>query len=268
MRFRTKLAWLILASVLISSSGCGGGSSTTGTLTLGVSPTQIALKSTVTAVAVYANPNSPSAAHMNINFTTNHPELFNPTSADTDSSGQATAILTPKALTAATGPTGPVEIIVTASVGDLIKTAKFTLKPAYMTITPPPDKSFSVGAIPTGGVVRYIPSGIFVKVVDGNGNPVPQSTPVTISVDNIVNGTPGEVLFWNDYPNGTASAPPFSFTKTTDYLGQIPMQVTIDIIVPSSKSQTISVLWRVTTTDPDSGATIIGYAITMLSVTP
>lgn len=268
MRYGIKLVTLMLAVAAAALAGCGAGSSTTGTLSLAVTPQQTALNGTVTATATYSNPNSSNVRGTSINFSTNHPELFETTSASADTSGKATVILSLKQLTAATGPTGPVEVMVFASVGDLMQTATFTLKPADMTITPPPDKSFSVGALAVGSALRLIPSGMFVKVVDGNGNPVPQGTPVTVSVDNIVNGTPGDVIFWYDYPNGTQSAPANVITKNTDYEGNVPIQATIDIIIPSSKTQTISVIWKVSFPDPDSGAVIFGYATTMLSITP
>lgn len=268
MRFRTTLAWMMLAAVLVTVSGCGGGNDSTGVLTLAVTPSTTALKSAVTASATYANPNKSSVQGIKISFRTNHPELFYDAEGTADSAGKASVLLTPKPLSAATGPTGPVVVLITASVGDLVQTASFTVKPASLVITPPPEKSFSAGDITAGGILRYVPSGMFVKVVDGSGNPVPQGTSVTVSVDSIVNGTAGDVIFWKDFPGGTTSAPSNVFTKGTDATGQVPIQATIDVIVPSSATQAISVIWRVTTTDPDSGATIIGYATSMLSITP
>lgn len=265
MRSCSRLFWLLTAVLLFVLSGCGGdGGNSNGTLTLIVDP-EMSLKGNVTAKATYSNPKAATVQNVPISFSTNKPTFIGAGVTYTDPSGTATRNIT------FTRPTNPLDapttdtpVTLTASYGDIVATATFIVKPAKMTVTPPATQTFTAeGAV--GSTFRVIPTGMFVKVVDGDNTPL-NNIPVTISVDSIVNGEPGDVLFWSDYPGGTLSAPPTVFSKNTDVAGQVPMQVTIDVLVPSV-SHAISVTWRVTFTDPDSGALLTQYAVTGITVT-
>lgn len=268
MKSSSRLSRLLGILLLLTLSACGVGSesNTIGSLSLAVEP-QMSLKGSVTAKAIYTNPLKSNLQGLEITFTTDKPEIIASRVVKTDSSGTATCILTANSPISpvSKAPTAPTVVTITASVGDLIQKATFIVKPASLTVTPPTAASVSGGGF-VGSVVRVVPSGMFAKVVDGDGVPL-ANIPVTVEVSTIVNGTAGDVLFWPDYPAGTSSAPPSVFTKKTDANGQVPFQMTIDVVVPSV-SHVVSVVWKVSFTDPDSGATISQYATTGITATP
>lgn len=263
-----RLSWIVSSMLMVVITGCGGGggSNTSGSLSdINLDSTSMAIKGAITASVTYSNSKASSLKGVSISFTTNHPELFNNQTAETNDLGVATCVLTTKPLTAATGPTAPTEVVITVALGDLVKTSKITVKPAILNLSPPQDATYS-GLGVAGSIVRVVPSGMFVTVTDGGGTPK-AGVPVTFAVDSIVNGTAGDVLFWSDYPGGTVSAPGGTFTKYTDTAGQVPMQATIDVVVPSVQ-HVVQVVWKATCPDPDSGATITRYGTTLLTVSP
>jgi len=268
MRSGSRLSWLLTAALLFTISGCGssGESNNSGSLTITVDP-QMSLRGSVTAQATYTNALRNGLQGLEITFSTNKPAIFGTRVVKTDTSGTATCVLTANSPISpvSEAPTAPTVVTLTAKVGDLVQTKTFLVSPAAMTLTAPATGSFTGGGV-VGGIVRIVPSGMFAKVVDGDGTPL-HNVPVTISVDSIVNGSAGDVLFWNDFPGGTLSAPPNIFTKNTDANGQVPMQVTIDVVVPSV-SHVVSVTWKASFTDPDSGATITQFASSGFTVTP
>jgi len=268
MRSGSRLSWLLTVILLLTISGCGTSveSNNSGTLTLTVDP-QMSLKGSVTAKATYTNSQRNGLQGLEISFSTNKPAIFGTRVVKTDTSGTATCVLTANSPVTplSEAPTAPTVITLTASVGDLVQTQTFIVNPATITFTAPATGSFAGGGV-AGSVLRIVPSGMFARVADGDGTPL-NNIPVTISVDSIVNGSAGDVLFWSDFPGGTLSAPPSVFTKNTDADGQVPMQVTIDVVVPSV-SHVVSVTWKASFTDPNSGATISKFASSGFTVTP
>lgn len=261
---RNSFRWVLLIAfvVVLSACGGGGGQDTSGTLAVDTSSATVAPGTPIAVSATYANSNAAHVQNVEVQFSTNHPELFPSIKAYTNSAGVATALLAP-----VNGSLTPVTVAVTATTGNLVAVTNVTLQPNTLTVTPPTNGTFSAPATAAGAMVTFVPSGVFAVVKDGNGNPI-ANWPVTISVSTIVNQMPGEgVTLWDNYPVTTAT-PPTTQTIVTDTTGKVPVQVSTDMIAPGpGGSNVMTVVWKVTTTDPATGGTLVGYGSTLYTVT-
>lgn len=238
MRLMSFFSILPVIALLTVLAGCGG-SNTTGSLSVAVSPASVAAGKTITVTATYLNPNTANVGGTEISITTNRPDIFDPA---TVLSRQATPLIVKNPNAIVTDQT----VTITARTGDLVATATVIVKANKLSVAASGDTA-SLPATAAGSIVRFVPSGDFITFTDGDGLPLANQH-VTISVDTIVNQVAGadEVTFWSDYPADTIPAPDV-ITLTTDINGRIPPVYTVDMLAPGpGGTHVITVVFRAT----------------------
>lgn len=248
----------VIVLLLLVLAGCGGGESN-GTLSLTSPSADLPVNSSVTVSAVVTTPKGIPVGE-NVSFTTNHPELVHIAASPVNATGTATALITPVASTAS-----PTVVRVTARIGDLVSSVNLKLKPYVLSVTPPSDETFSVSAEFAGGIVNFIPSGMFAKFSTPSGDGVGNSDVVVklITVMGAVNGTPVEL--YNEYLE-ESSFPPQTQTIETDASGQVPILFTVSVSAPPPDTQAVATfIWKVTATDP-FGTPIVMYGTHQVTV--
>jgi hypothetical protein len=231
-------------------------------LSLTLNTATLSLGAPLIATATYTNPHATSLKGVTIVFSADKSEIFETTTAQTDDTGKAVAIMKPKnTITAQTN------VIIYAKRETQTQYANVTVKPEGLTLSAPADASHDIEAT-SDGVVEFIPSGVesFAVLTSGDGLPLANKQ-VTIGVQTIIGSSQTNVVFWKDYP-----ATPYmgdSVTIMTDSTGKCPLQASVLVPfsgeVPGGKhSEIITVVWKVTYESPSG--TVVGYDSTMYTV--
>jgi len=234
------------------------------TLSLTLNTATVSLGTPLVATAIYTNPYAVSLKGVNIVFSSDKTGLFDSVTVKTDDTGKAVAFMVPKNTI-----TTQTNAIIYAMRDTQTQTASVTVKPESLTISAPANAEKEVKST-SGGIVRFIPSGVekFTIVNTGDGLPLANKS-VTLSIQTILNGEGVDVIFWKNYPVEPYTDPT-SITIPTDSAGQFPIQATVDVPFPGAEpggesNNIVTVVWKVTYTS--SSGTVIGYASTMYSVT-
>ncbi|GLI37056.1 hypothetical protein KI811_14255 [Geobacter hydrogenophilus] len=235
---RARLLFLLLISVItIVVAGCGGGgadSNTTGILSAAPSATAVAAGKSLTVTATYTHPTNSAPSGVPITFS-DASGIFASTTAYTGPDGKATALLNATNVILADQT-----VTIVASTGGLRATCDVTVKADKLNVVAAGDEaSFTDANTPQNTSVRFVSSGDFITLADGDGLPLANRT-VTIKVHTIVNagdGT-GTVLYWQGLPVDLSS-PPATITATTDSAGNIAPQYSVDMPIPNTKSSNV-----------------------------
>lgn len=246
---------LSLAVLMSHMLGCGGGSSTNGSIAITAPATVTAGKSfqataTVTSAA--------GIAAIPVSFSSSDPTIIPNSTADTSAGGVATA-----QLSAANIINADKDVTITAQAGGLTSSTKVTVRANRLTFNAPTAGAVTATA---GATVSFFFSGSpLITYTDADG----QSLGIKDITLKVFSKTPQVAnVFWHDNLTDTTYLANNPRTFKTDTLGSLPNSVvSVDGIAPAATlvSQG-SVTLEISVSDPGFG-TILKYGDIPFSIT-
>jgi hypothetical protein len=255
VRFIKAFSLTVLLSQVF---GCGGGSNTNGTLVI-AAPTAVTAGKTFQVTASVTS--TAGIVTIPVTFSSSDQKIIPDSSADTNSTGVATA-----QLLAANIINADKDVIITAHAGGLTSSAKVTVRANKLIFTPP-SKASLTGTAGSGIEFFITGAGSLVKYTDADGLPLGGQV-VSLKVNTIISGVTD--VRWHDKLVDTSyfAANPMSFTTLSD--GSLPNSI-VSIVAnspPSGGSSDFGVNFIVSVTDPLFGIMSIPGDIAFTIATP